>query len=484
MNEWKALLCIGAVTVSGAVAAAEEDAFGPAPTPAEPAALSLDTLPPVTSEFFNKLTLQGGYGPEDSVLGADRKGFYSLRYEPSYHWYSPEKRWARWEVFGRAWINYDSSQSATPLQDDNFQQSTRNERPEHFYSELRELYVRRNLLGDDPRFSFSAGRQRFYDTYGIWWDDSIESLRFDYRDAFSHGFVAVAQKFWNYNTDVNSLDPTEENTRYAMGEYAWRWSERNWVGARVLHEDDRSNADPDDPQDFTGTRAGLFFSGDDLRVSPLFSDYHLEAVRLRGRTRTTDADGVSERGDSRGWLMLGEVGKRFHDAPWEPRIALRAGLTDAPDNEADGFRLNRIQSDRIVNPSSYSTRLVSSFVALNMRNLKYYGVALETRPTARSSLDIRLSDLYLRDADGDLPVRVDQQQARDRRQAIRAGRGNGQRDVGQVLDLNYYWKMFPLAYEGKHLDLNALVSASYLRAGDALESGDDFQISFGLVMRY
>jgi alginate production protein len=53
-----------------------------------------------------------------------------------------------------------------------------------------------------------------------------------------------------------------------------------------------------------------------------------------------------------------------------------------------------------------------------------------------------------------------------------------------MLDVNYYWKMFPVALDGKHLDINALVSASYLNAGSALETGDDYQLSLGVVVSY
>lgn len=55
----------------------------------------------ITSEVRHKFTLQTGYGPAESQLGADRESFYSLRYEPTFIWYSPEKRWSQWEVFTR-----------------------------------------------------------------------------------------------------------------------------------------------------------------------------------------------------------------------------------------------------------------------------------------------------------------------------------------------------------------------------------------------
>lgn len=466
-------------------AMAAEEITGPEADSIEPVRVlpSDGSAPVITSEFFNKLTVQTGYGPENSEVGRSREMFYSLRYEPSFAWYSPEKRWAKWMVYGRLWLNYDSSQSLTS-QNENSNSFDR-EQPEGWYAELRELYVKRNLLGDDPRFSLSVGRQRYFDDYGIWWDDSLESLRFNYNDTFSRGFFAVAQKFYNYNTDVNSLANSEERTTYLMGEYAYRWNERNWAGVRLMHENDHSDHDPQDRYDFNGMRYGLFFKADDLQVSPLFSDYHLELAGLDGKVDNTDGNGVTSTGNhASGWAALGEIGKRFHDLPWTPRLALRGGLTDKPSNDNDGFRLNTIQSDRITRQGSYSTRLTSSFVSLDLRNLSYYGISLETNPTPRSALDLRITDLKLRDADGTLPVRIDGDQRSERNRAIAQGNASGSKQVGQMYDLNYYWKMFPMAIDGKHLDVNALVSASYLNAGNALDSGDDYQLSVGVVISY
>ncbi|RWU19134.1 ion channel protein AlgE [Pseudomonas alkylphenolica] len=466
-------------------ALAAEEITGPEADSNEPVRVASNdgSAPVITSEFFNKLTVQTGYGPENSEVGRSREMFYSLRYEPSFAWYSPEKRWAKWMVYGRLWLNYDSSQSIS-TQNENSNSFDR-EQPEGWYAELRELYVKRNLLGDDPRFSLSVGRQRYFDDYGIWWDDSLESLRFNYNDTFSRGFFAVGQKFYNYNSDVNSLADSEERTTYLMGEYAYRWSENNWAGARLMHENDHSGHDPEDRYDFKGMRYGVFFKGDNLDVSPLFSDYHLELAALDGKVDNTDGNGVTSTGHSAsGWAALGEIGKRFHDLPWTPRVALRGGLTDKPSNENDGFRLNAIQSDRITRQGSYSTRLTSSFISLDLRNLSYYGVSLETNPTPRSALDLRVTDLTLRDADGTLPVRIDGDQRSERNRAIDQGNHGGGKDVGQMFDLNYYWKMFPVAIDGKHLDVNALVSASYLKAGNALDSGDDYQLSVGVVISY
>ena len=419
----------------------------------------------ITSEVRNKVTLQGGYGPEDSLLGADRESFYSLRYEPTFIWYSPEKRWSRWQVFTRGWLAYDSSASATPLQEDNQQQV------EGFNAELREFYVRRNLLGDDPRFSLTVGRQRFADRLGIWWDDTFEAIRFDYNDSFSRGFVAAGQQFYYYNSDVHQLDPLDEKIFHLFGEYAWRWQNSHWAGVRLMYERDHSGRELDDPNDFDGVRYGVFATGDGI-VSPWLSDYHIELAAVHGERETFNQLG-SDNTDIRGWALLTELGKRYDDLPWKPRLVIRSGLTDKPNEDADGFYLNRIQSDRLVNQDTYSTRLVSSFVRLDIRNLVYYGLGVELQPIERTSMDVRLSQLWLRNREGGLPVRTNTPQ------------DTTSSNVGQVLDLNYYWQSFPLAYRGRQFDMNTLLSASYFRAGSATgDLDDDYQVSLGIVMRY
>jgi len=452
-----ALLCLPWLALAQAEESAREIVADES-TPAQEKVTDLGRF-----EFAQKATLQGGYGPEDGALGNDRKGFYGLRYEPTLAWYSEEGAWSRWQGFGRAWLNYNSGQASTPLQENEAQQL------EYFSAELREFYLRRNLLGDDPRFALSVGRQRFGDYFGLWWDDSIEALRLDYDDSFARGFVAIAEQFHSYNSDINGLDADQQDIAYLMGEYALRWQAQQWAGLRLMIERDHSGRDEtDDPLDFRGQRLGLFASGEQLGWR-LLDDYRLELAMLDGDNRYNDGRDQ----DVRGWALLSELGKRFDDSPWRPRLYLHGGLTDEPDEDGDGFRLNAIQSDRVADPETYSTGLVSAFVGVDLRNLAFYGIGLDSQPRPRQQLDLRLTDLRLRDEDGELPLR-----------ASADGERSGSH-LGQTLDLNYFWEMFPLAHEGRQMQVNALLSLSYFRAGSAVRGLDnDYQASFGLVLRY
>lgn len=452
-----------------------------------PQQLVYGELPPVTSQFFNKVTTQFGRGPENSALGSDRKNFYSLRYEPSFYWFSPEQEWPKWTFYTRAWINYDSKYYSPSLQEeDSSYENTRNsKRPRYAYAELREFYLRRGLLWNSPNLSVTVGRQRFYDHYGIWWDDSLEAIRLDYNNTFNSGFLAISQKFWNYNTDVNQLDKQDKKILYLMGQYEWQWSSHNWIGTRFLYENDHSGKDIDDLDDFKGNRLGIFIKGDDQQVSPLFSDYHLEFVRMQGKRRTMDDNYNTEKNTINGWLLLGEIGKKFVNVPWQPRILAYGGLTDNPKDQYHGFQLNGIQTDRITTPGSYSTRMVSTLVRLDMTNLLFYGIGVQTNPTDRTRLDLRLSEIKLRNNSASLPIRVNQEINRTRNQLIANNNAPSSKSVGQVLDINYYWQMFPYNFYGKYFTMNTLLNLSYFKSDSAAKKvGDDYQITLGLVFRY
>lgn len=52
-------------------------------------------------------------------------------------------------------------------------------------------------------------------------------------------------------------------------------------------------------------RYGLFFKADDLDLTPLFSDYHLELAGLDGKVDNTDVNGLTSSGhNASGWAAL------------------------------------------------------------------------------------------------------------------------------------------------------------------------------------
>ncbi|MCP5163043.1 MAG: ion channel protein AlgE [Hahellaceae bacterium] len=426
-------------------------------------------------EFDQKLSLQAGYGPEGSLIGQSHEAFMGLRYEPTLRTYWPQREWSQWQTFVRLWLNYNTSDASNPAFENAGPQI------EGFSAEAREFYLKRNLINDDPRLSATLGRQRFSDHFGVWWDDSIESLRVSFQDTDQTAFIALAEHFSTYNSDDIHLAEQDKKILYLLADYSQQWQQNHWAGLRGLYEYDHS----DDAQmalpasvtgsqaqqttfDTSGFRVGFYAHGD-TQAPKGGTDYHVETLYLQQR-RVSPQRSPDHR---EGWAVIGEVGQTWNTLALQPRVALRTGITDKPSDARDGFYLNRLQSDRVSNPSSYTTGLAGSFVTVDLRNLFFYGVILETHPDERQQLDIRLFDLYSRN--DNLAPAIN----------MTSPTLHPDHSIGQVLDISHYWKAFPWAVQGKQLNMNLLSNLSYFVAGDASQAaGDDIQVTMGLDLRY
>ncbi|HTN30740.1 MAG TPA: alginate export family protein, partial [Pseudomonas sp.] len=317
----------------------------------------------------------------------------------------------------------------------------------------------------------------------------------DYRATFSSGFLAIGERLSYYNSDGSSLEAGERDILYGMAEFAWRWHRNHWAGLRALHEDDHSgraarlgaNGRPEDDSDFQGWRFGLFSHGN-LIDAPV-SDYRLEAQYLDGTLLSLPPAGagagaapIAMKSTRSGWAVVAELGRRLPSLPWSPRLSLRSGLTDAPETANNGFYFNRLQSGRVSGQDSYSSGLLGSFVRIELHNVMFHGLAVETQPRPQHRFDLRLSTLSLRNSGAmngqrtALPLSV----SRD----VRLDKARG-RTLGQVLDLTYHWELFPVAVNGRHLNLDVQLNAGYFHAGDALgDLDDDYQLSFSAAAHY
>ncbi|MDV2078791.1 alginate export family protein [Marinobacter xestospongiae] len=401
-------------------------------------------------QLQHKLTAQLGHGPGDAPLGSDSRGFGQLRYQPALTAYLPQRAWPDWQVHTRLWLTYSDEDSNSAL----FEGTS----PEGDSLELRDAYLRRERLLDDPRLSLTVGRQPYRSPLALWWDTSLTSARLQWQDTFERGFIALGQRPHSFNSVEGRLDPEDRDIGYLLSEYARRWAPQGWAGVRLVAELDHSGADwRNDREDIRAVRSGVFIGERQRADQALVSDYHVEALWLQGQRQ--DASGQDS---IRGWALAGEVGKRFRQQPWQPRLAVRAVITD---NRAHGFYLNGLQSDRIQVEPRERGALAGSLVSLSLRNTLFYGLRLEAHPATRQRLAIMLSNLHCRSASGPLPVE-------------RTGDGNDRcqgHDLGQTLDLDYRWRMFPLAIAGSQLNWQVSASLGLFHAGSALAVGGDDQ---------
>ncbi len=410
-----------------------------------------------------KATAQLGYGPSDSIIGQPMDSFYGLRYVPTLIWRSPDPNWPTWEAVLRGWINYSSSATSTAIIEDN------RDTVEGTSAELSEFYIQRNLLWNDPRFSISLGRRKFSELYGYWWDDSLESIKFSAMDGDRASFIAIGRAFYRYNTEENELPEQNNDSTYIMSSYSRNLNFNNLVGMRFLMED--TGSDEPGYLDYEGYRLGVFTQGQNLNLGWL-EDYYFEIIGLDGELSRNDGAGSST--DRSGWAVIAELGWQLTESSQPTRFAIRSVVTDKPDGPNDGFFQNSLQSDRVKRAEVYSTGLAGSFLELNVTNVAVLGFMLETQPCARCWMDFRIFNVDRRSNDGTIPLDI-----------APSLYSTDDKNLGQIFDFNYYWKMYPRVLAGSRADFNILFGAGYFIPGKALDStSEKYQVSVGLEFRF
>lgn len=399
----------------------------------------------------HKLAAQLGYGPDDGRLGADPTGFGALRYQPTLNGYFPDRDWPLTEFHSRLWFDYKSSQTSTALFEDE------DRRVEGTSMELRDFYVTRNRLLDDPRWSLGIGRQRYASLLGLWWDSSLESLRLDWFDSYSAGFLALGERFHTYNTSLGRLEPEERDIAYLFGQYGYRWAARHWFGVRWMTEVDHGSGEG---EKVSAARAGLYAYGLTPGRHFIDYDYWIELAALTGQIEEAGLDDSQRHFN--GWAIVAEAGSRFSRVPWQPRIGTRFGITDAASESYAGFYLNAVQSSRLIYEGRPSTGLAGSFINLTMTNTLFYGLLAEMRPARRTAVEIGLFDIRCRADDGPLPIN----------RARTSDSCSGGR-VGGVADLRITRDIYPRAFGHRQLNWQWIFNLGLFHSGGAISPATD-----------
>lgn len=404
--------------------------------------------------FENGLTAQLGYGPDPQApfLSDERDSFGVVRYAPALRWTVGSEQWPKWEVYSRLWFSYSSDGASSPLFEDDQQLQ------EGESLEWRGFYVKVNRLLGRPGLDLTVGRQRYASELGVWWDSSLESVKFNWEQARSSGFLAVGSRFATYNTAIDDLPEDQQSIFYGLGQWKYEWKAKHRFGARLMYENDYSDSNAADPYDVTAVRYGLLFEAQNL--DGFITDYYVDVIGIEGDVSETVDITETERSFS-GWLAGGELGHRFYEAAWRPRVSARVIVSDQATQEFDGYYLNTVQSDRINIESAYRSAVSGSLLTLNMSNLVFYGLKAELQPRPRQSIDILISHVACNSDKGVSPLRRVQTQG-----------ACANKDLGQSYDMNYVWDMYPGRFSGRQVNWRILFNLSYFDAESHLGAED------------
>ena len=439
------------------------------------AALLLGLVPITTLagewDYDSQLSLDAALSDYDTVPSFD--GFSSTaRYEAFFEWVSPDRERPRWSTRLRPWLSYRTDPDAPFVTEENRSDVT----TDGAYAELREFVATRHFLFGHPQWTASAGRQQVAEDYGFWWDDSLESLRFQIDDTLVKASVTLGSKQYRYNTKDNDLAPAQADLLFALGHYGYQFANGRWIGARLIAQHDYSKQlEANDRVDFTGLTLGLELRGDRQSLGSTQYDYYVSAAILSGEAQLAQSDAAgTQKINTLGWMTFLEVGQRFVEWPLRPRFAIRAAVTDEPDQNFDGYFQNDLQSSRATRMSDFNSGLAGGFFGVRMSNLLFYGALAQAAIDERNQLQLSWFSLRRRNTDIDVSASIDS----------RYTSADGA-DIGNIVELRYFWTMFPRAIDQEYLTTSLLATASVFNPGKALaSSGTDSLLAIGLDVQY
>lgn len=356
------------------------------------------------------------------------------------------------------------------------------------FAELRQAWTEyKNLFGTP--LAVKAGRQRFREDYGLWWNRDTDALRLSWRGKPDTAFIAASYNLDNYRIGEDDEFRQEDRDRLRFfGEYSHALSPAHKIEARFLYEKDRSgfpsvgsviNANDRDDEDADLLWAGLRSAGT-AEMTHAHLRYRLDGVMVGGEETLADTvpgPGGAQRTVSgrrnrnvMGWAFDGQVQAQFKDAILSPTLTLGYAFGSGEDKATgtdNAFRQSGMESN--------NSRLIDD---RTMNPMRHYGEVL--RP--------ELSNIHILKAGADIPVFNashagfmyfsywrDEKAARLRTADISAPLNGNNNHIGQALDL---YVDVPLGQE-MNLPSSTLQSLSSriilggFKAGEAYGAADD-----------
>jgi len=348
----------------------------------------------------NKLFTEIGYGPQDSSFSSDNDSFGQVQYEIYTALHENPQKWSEWNIVTRFRVTYSDNNTQSIFDDDqNFSQNTalslvEEDEDDDLFFEAWEFFIKKDVLFGNPNVDFRIGRQKIQDTYGLWWDSSIESISVNYHSTYNHAMLAIGERFNQYKIQNDNLNASENNVTYTLFEYESAWKNNHIIGLRYLKEYDHSDSfNTKDPMDFDGYRYGFYTRGNRQKYRYNIN-YYIDISRLQGDytyTQKSNQTPSATEGNVDGWSAYLELGYQWITFYTHPKITFVSVLTDSPEtaNSADiGFFQSGIQSNRNASNPDFTNGIVGSQTRLLIQNLEMWGLKFYFEPITRSNIEL------------------------------------------------------------------------------------------------
>ena len=105
------------------------------------------------------------------------------------------------------------------------------------FVELREAWVKYRDLGMTG-LDLSAGRQRFRDDLGIWWDRELTSAGMSLNRSLLTGMVAVGQQLNSFRSDESDFSASRRDKFRLLSGLNWQWKYNHYLDTKFAYVND------------------------------------------------------------------------------------------------------------------------------------------------------------------------------------------------------------------------------------------------------
>ncbi|KFX69187.1 alginate regulatory protein [Pseudomonas taeanensis MS-3] len=346
-------------------------------------------------------------------------------------------------------IETDTLQS-TDLGTESGSSGNNDRQPDKSYLALREFWIGYSGFTAYPGEELRLGRQRLRTDDGMWRDTNIEALNWTFDTTLLRAHLGAAERFSEYRTDLDELDPEDEDRLHLYGDISTQWQPGQWVGIRAHHSRDDGNlpspGERVDELDKTSTGdltwLGLEANSDAYNYrnqNPL--NYWVSATWLTGDRDTLNTSTVGgqtiatgkQGGNVSAWAT--DLGIRLRlDPSWQVGAAYARGSGGGGDDGSGNYQQTGLESNRsnYTGTRSRAHRFGEAFRG-ELSNLQV--ATLFGSWQLREDYDASLIYHKFWRVDDKQPLGSSGVNARVNDNGVTRSLQNGEKDVGQEVDL-------------------------------------------------